>query len=173
MKKDKIIKEIVEWLSVILSALVFALFINYCVIVNARVPSSSMETTIMTGDRVIGLRFAYIFDEPKRGDIVIFKYPDDEKVLYIKRIIGMPGDTVDVKDGKVFINDEVLDEPYLRVITEGKYGPYKVPEGSYFMMGDNRNRSADSRFWDNTFLKKEGIVGKAWLRYYPSIDVIQ
>lgn len=172
MKKNDLIKEIFEWISTLVIALVIALFVNYCIIVNALVPSSSMEKTIMTNDRLIGFRLAYVFSEPERGDIIIFKYPDDEKVLYIKRIIGMPGDTVEIKENKVFINGNVLSEPYLRVKTEGTYGPYTVPEDHYFMMGDNRNNSADSRFWENTYLSKEGIVGKALFRYYPKFTML-
>jgi len=173
MNKNAILREIVEWVGVIFSALIISLFINFCIIVNAKVPSGSMESTIMTGDRVIGFRLAYAFSEPERGDIVIFKYPDDEKVLYIKRIIGMPGDTVEIKDGGVYINGEQLYEPYLTVTTEGEFGVYEVPEGHYFMMGDNRNNSADSRYWVNTYLSKDKIEGKAIFRYYPEFSILE
>ena len=166
---DRVAKEIVEWVLVILVAVLVSFFINNFIIVNATVPSSSMEKTIMTNDRVIGLRLAYIADKPQRGDIIIFRFPDDESILYIKRIVGMPGETVNIRDGKVYINGEELDEPYLTVTTEGDYGPYEVPEGHYFMLGDNRNNSADSRFWNNTYLSEEKIVGKAVLRYWPGI----
>lgn len=166
---DRVAKEIVEWVLVILVAVLVSFFINNFIIVNATVPSSSMEKTIMTNDRVIGLRLAYIADKPQRGDIIIFRFPDDESILYIKRIVGMPGETVNIRDGKVYINGEELDEPYLTVATEGDYGPYEVPEGHYFMLGDNRNNSADSRFWNNTYLSEKKIVGKAVLRYWPGI----
>ncbi len=169
----KIAKEVVEWVIVILVAVLVSLFINNFIIVNATVPSSSMEETIMTDDRVIGLRFAYISSEPERGDIVIFRYPDDESTLYIKRIIGMPGETVDIHEGKVYIDGEVLDEPYLSVETQGEFGPYEVPEDHYFMLGDNRNNSKDSRYWNNTYLEREKIVGKAVLRYWPRIKKLQ
>lgn len=169
MTKKKVIREILEWVGVIVAAVLFALFINLFIIVNATVPTSSMETTIMRDDRVFGFRLAYLFDEPQRGDIVIFKFPDDEKLLYIKRLIGMPGDTVEIYDGKVFINGEELPEPYLEVVTQGTFGPYEVPEDSYFMMGDNRNNSADSRYWDHTFLHRDKIVGKAVIKYFPTI----
>lgn len=170
MNKNVILNELVEWLGVIFTSLIIAMFINFCIIVNAKVPSGSMENTIMTGDRVIGFRLSYAFDEPQRGDIVIFKYPDDESILYIKRIIGMPGDHIMVKEGSVFVNGEVLDEPYLDVVTNGTFGPYDVPEDSYFMMGDNRNMSADSRVWDNTYVHKDKILGKAIFKYYPNIE---
>ncbi len=161
--------EILEWIVTIAAAVLVALFINNFIIVNATVPTSSMEKTIMTNDRVIGLRLAYKSSDPERGDIIIFKFPDKESVLYIKRIIGMPGETVEVHDGGVYIDGSLLDEPYLNVTTEGDFGPYKVPEGHYFMMGDNRNNSADSRFWKNTYLDREKIVGKAIVRYWPPI----
>ncbi len=169
MSDKRVRNELFEWVLTIAAAVMVALFINNFIIVNATVPTSSMEKTIMTNDRVIGLRFAYHSSEPERGDIIIFRFPDDEDILYIKRIIGMPGDTVEIHDGGVYIDGSLLDEPYLKVTTEGEFGPYTVPEGHYFMMGDNRNNSADSRFWDNTFLEREKIVGKAVLRYWPSI----
>ncbi|MCR4745990.1 MAG: signal peptidase I [Lachnospiraceae bacterium] len=164
---NRIVKEIIEWIAVVVVAVVLAYFVNHFIIVNAIVPSSSMEKTIMTGDRVIGYRLAYSFSEPERGDIIIFKFPDDESKLYIKRLIGLPGETVEIKEGKVFVNGEALDEPYLTVTTEGTFGPYTVPEGHYFMLGDNRNNSADSRYWNNTYLAREKIVGKAVFKYWP------
>lgn len=164
---NRIVKEIIEWIAVVVVAVVLAYFVNHFIIVNAIVPSSSMETTIMTGDRVIGNRLAYSFSEPERGDIIIFKFPDDESKLYIKRLIGLPGETVEIKEGKVFVDGEALDEPYLTVTTEGTFGPYTVPEGHYFMLGDNRNNSADSRYWNNTYLAREKIVGKAVFKYWP------
>lgn len=168
--KSKMIREVIEWGGVFVTALICSLFINYCIIVNARVPSSSMETTIMTGDRVIGSRLSYAFSEPQRGDIVIFKYPDNEKVLFIKRIIGAPGDVIEVTDGQVLRNGEAIQEDYLKVVTEGEFGPYEVPEGHYFMMGDNRNNSADSRYWENTYVARNKIVGKAICRYFPKFQ---
>lgn len=149
---------------------------NY-VLINAVIPSASMEDTIMTGDRIFGSRLSYEFGEPQRGDIAIFKFPDDESQLYIKRVIGLPGDKVQIIDGKVYINDSEtpLDEPYLPETPEGDYGPYYVPEDSYFMLGDNRNWSKDSRFWQNTYVKKEKVLAKAIFRYYPfnKIGVIE
>ena len=164
---NRIVKEIIEWIAVVVVAVVLTYFVNHFIIVNAIVPSSSMEKTIMTGDRVIGYRLAYSFSEPERGDIIIFKFPDDESKLYIKRLIGLPGETVEIKEGKVFVDGEALDEPYLTVTTEGTFGPYSVPEGHYFMLGDNRNNSADSRYWNNTYLAREKIVGKAVFKYWP------
>ena len=165
----KIVHELLDYLKMIVFVLVFVLIINNFVIVNALIPSESMENTIMTDDRIFGNRLAYLFGEPKRGDVVIFKFPDDERQLFIKRVIGLPGDKVNIIDGKVYINDSAtpLDEPYLPEPMNGNYGPYTVPEGEYFMLGDNRNRSKDSRFWVNTFVKKDQIEGEAAFRYFP------
>lgn len=165
--KESIKREIMEWIIVIEVAVILAVVLNMFLIVNAIVPTASMEPTIMTGDRIFGNRLAYKKDDPKRGEIIIFKFPDDEKQLFIKRIIGMPGETVSMKDGKVYINDEVLDEPYLATIPYGDFGPVTVPEGAYFMMGDNRNNSADSRFWNQPFVYRDKILGRAAFCYFP------
>lgn len=167
-------KEIAEWVVVIVLAIVMAVIINTFLLINALVPSASMENNIMTGDRLFGNRLAYVNNDPERGDIVIFKYPDDESQLFIKRVIGLPGETVEIIDGKVFIDGsgEPLNEPYLAEEMYGSFGPYVVPEGAYFVMGDNRNYSADARFWDNTYVYKDKILGKAMFRYYPRIGGI-
>ena len=94
-------KEILSWLQIIVAAVVIAFVLNNFVIANSRIPTGSMENTIMTGDRVIGSRLSYRFEDPKRGDIAIFRFPDNEKIYYVKRIIGLPGETVDIVDGKV------------------------------------------------------------------------
>ncbi len=167
-KNNSIKKEIISWIVTIIFALGLGLFISKGLIVNAEIPSGSMENTIMTQDRLIALRTAYWFSEPQRGDIVVFHYPDNEEELYIKRVIGTPGDTVEGKDGVVYVNGEALKEPYIKEPAEEDFGPYKVPEDSYFMLGDNRNHSGDSRDWENTYVKKDKILGKAFLRYYPS-----
>ena len=149
--------------------MIIALVLNNFIIANSRVPSGSMENTIMTKSRVIGSRLSYLTDDPERGDIVIFHYPDDESVYYVKRVIGLPGETVEIVDGKIYINgsDTPLEESYLPEPMEGSYGPYTVPEGSYFMLGDNRNNSRDARYWENKFVKKEKIIAKVLFCYYP------
>lgn len=166
-----IIKEIISWVLTIVAAVVLAFFLNRVVIINARIPSGSMENTIMEGDRLFGLRLAYTFSEPKRGDIVIFKYPDDETQNYVKRVVGLPGETVDIREAKVYINgsDTPLEEKYLKEDWIKETGPYhfEVPQDCYLMLGDNRNNSWDARYWANTYVSKEEILGKAWLRYYP------
>lgn len=161
-------KEIFSWIKTILLAVVLAGLVNSFLIVNAQVPTGSMESTIMTKDRILAMRTAYWFTDPEAGDIAVFRYPDDPtgKTLYVKRIIGVGGDVILVSDGEVYVNGEKLDEPYINEITEGDFGPYEVPLGTYFMMGDNRNRSSDSRYWENQFVEQDEILGKVVLRYY-------
>lgn len=173
-KKKSIMHEVLEYVKIIVAAVVIVLFVNGFILINALVPSESMEKTIMTGDRIFGFRLAYKFEDPQRYDIVIFKYPDNPQELYIKRIIGLPGETVNIVDGKVYIDgdEEPLDDSFCPETPIGNFGPYEVPAGCYFMLGDNRNYSKDSRFWDNTYVQEEQIVGKAIIRYYPSIKLM-
>ena len=168
-EKASVGKELFQWVLVILGAVILAFLIDTFVIVNAQIPSGSMENTIMTGDRVFGNRLAYKFSDPKRFDIIIFKYPDDESQLFIKRIIGLPGETVEIHDGNIYINgsDSPLEDVDIKEPMEGSFGPYTVPEGCYFVMGDNRNNSRDSRYWENTFVSEDEILGKAVFRYWP------
>ena len=168
-EKTSVGKELFQWVLVIIGAVILAFLIDTFVIVNAQIPSGSMENTIMTGDRVFGNRLAYKFSDPERFDIIIFKYPDDESQLFIKRIIGLPGETVEIHDGNIYINgsDTPLEDVDIKEPMEGSFGPYTVPEGCYFVMGDNRNNSRDSRYWENTFVSEDAILGKAVLRYWP------
>ena len=178
-KKDEntsLASTVLEYVISIGIALVAALLINNFILLNAKVPSGSMENTIMTGDRLFGFRLSYLFSDPERGDIVIFKYPDDESVNYIKRIIGLPGETVTIKKGKVYINhsDTPLKEDYLKeewlVANDGM--EFQVPEGCYFMMGDNRNNSKDSRYWHNTYVARDKILAKAIFRYWGGFKIL-
>lgn len=167
--KSRVVAEILEYVKIIIvvGALVFV--INNFFVLNARIPSESMENTIMEGDQLFGNRLAYRNSDPQRYDIVIFKYPDNEKQLFIKRVIGLPGETVNIVDGKVYINDDPtpLDDSFLPEKMEGDFGPYQVPENCYFMLGDNRNWSNDSRSWVNTYVRRDQILAKAALRYWP------
>lgn len=166
---QSILKEIWDYAKIIVVVFVIAFLLGHFVYLNARIPSGSMEQTIMTGDRVFGNRLAYKTKDPERFDIVIFEYPDDPSQLFVKRIIGMPGDTVNIVDGKVYINDseEPLDDSFCPETPLGSFGPYEVPEGCYFMLGDNRNHSADSRYWQNTFVEKDAILAEVAVRYWP------
>ncbi len=180
-----IVKKILSTVKTTLIAFLLALFVVTCIIINAVIPSESMEKTIMTGDRLIGNRLAYGINlqigdkqickkmrDPKRFDIIIFRYPDDESELYIKRIIGLPGETVEIKDGDVYIDGskKPLDDSFTAEKTEGSFGPYTVPKDSYFVMGDNRNNSSDSRTDMVGNITRENIIGKAWLRIWPVSD---
>ena len=184
----KIWNEIWDYVKMIIIVVVVVLVINNVVLINAKIPSESMENTIMTGDRIFGYRLAYGFNmnlfgneiskkwkDPERFDIVIFKYPDDETEWFIKRVIALPGETVLVKDGKVYINGskKALSEPYIKEEPVEDFGPYKVPKNGYFVMGDNRNNSNDAREWETHYVSRDEVLGKAWFRYYPSIKVIK
>lgn len=166
----KQIKEVFAWIFTIALAVVAAKLINNYVIIKAEVPTGSMEHTIEVDDCILGFQLAYLFDGPDRGDVVIFPYPDNPEVTYVKRVIGLPGETVEIKNGFVYINGESIEEPYLKEAMRGEYGPYVVPEGCYFMLGDNRNSSQDSRKWKNTYLKEEDIMAKVLFRYSPSFQ---
>lgn len=171
--------EILSYIKIIILAVIIAFLCDTFLIVNAQVPTSSMKSTIMNGDRIIGNRLAYIFSTPQRGDIVIFKFPDDESEKYVKRIIGLPNDIVEImKDSNgivhVYINGAMIDEPYINepMSTTVDYQNYVVPDGHYFMMGDNRNNSLDSRYWDNKYVAKNKILAKALLKYYKDFELL-
>lgn len=175
-------KEVFSWIRIFIIAVVIAFFVNNCIIMNANVPTGSMMNTILKEDRMIGLRTAYWFSDPKRGDIAIFENPDyglrgekENDKYYVKRIIGMPGDKVVIKDAKIYINDseKPLDEPYLPeewiyVNGDDEALEYQVPDDCYFMLGDNRNNSNDARFWTNTFVKRDKILAKAEFKYWSN-----
>ena len=169
--KDNLWKEVFSWVRIIVGAFIVAFILSNFVIVNARVPSGSMISTINENDKLIGFRLAYLFSDPKRGDIVMFDSPVEDKI-YIKRVIGLPGETVEIRDNTVYINGERLEEDYVKNEWTNSPGTktYDVPEGCYFMMGDNRNASADSRVWG--VIKEDAIIAKAKFRYYPSIDML-
>ena len=166
-------KELRDWIIIIVSAIIMAYALTHFVIIKTEIISGSMISTLNVDDLVVANRLAYVFKDPERGDIIFFAFPDDESLTYVKRIIGLPGEKVEIKKRQVYINDEPLDEPYLNGRMEKEEaGPFYVPEGCYFVMGDNRNISVDSRYWDNKYVSKSAIYGKAWFRYKPNIELI-
>jgi signal peptidase I len=126
---------------------------------------SCMEPNLKTGERVLAARFSYLLGTPQRGDVVIFKYPCDPTKNYVKRVVGVPGDIVEIRDGEVFVNDKPLDEPYKMIAAHGDYGPERVRAGYLFVLGDNRDQSNDSRYWGE--LPIDNVQAKAVLLYWP------
>lgn len=151
-------------------ALAIALFCNWFIVVSATVPTESMKPTLSPGDRMIGTRFSYWLADPKRGDVIVFWAPDEDNVRYVKRVIGLPSETVELRAGKLYV-DGVFNDTFAQLdnATAGDWGPYAVPENAYFVMGDNRNHSWDSRFWSNTFVPRKRVIGKVLFRYWPAL----
>lgn len=176
MGKDRLKENIVG----LIWAVAVALFIRAFFVQAYKIPSSSMEPTLLVGDHILvikclyGIRIPFIgkqlveFSEPKRGEIVVFVYPRDPKKDFIKRVIGLPGERVEIRDKKVFINGQPLDDPW-GVWERGEaprtdFGPVRVPEGHYFVMGDNRDNSMDSRYWG--FVPRDNLIGRAFIIYW-------
>lgn len=151
-------------------AAVLALIIRSFLFTPFYIPSPSMEPTLYPSDRIIVNRLAYRFEEPKRGDVIVFKYPLNPQKDYIKRVIALAGDTVEARDNILYVNGKPIKENYLPpdVIYED-FGPIKVPANNYFMMGDNRNNSADSRSWGT--LDRQLIIGKAMIVFWPPKNI--
>lgn len=144
-----------------------ALAIMRWVVSFAVVPTGSMWPTIPNPCYILVDHLATEFSEPHRGEIVLFHFPDDPSRIFVKRIIGMPGDTITIHDNQVFVNNHPLSEPYLQQRTTGTFGPYNVPAGDYFMLGDNRIVSEDSRYWDHKYVPKSSIIGRADYVIWP------
>jgi signal peptidase I len=155
---------LIDTLETVLLSIVLFLGIN-AISARIRVESISMNPTLIAGDMVIVNRLAYHLGSPKRGDVIVFKYPPNpNEIPYIKRVIGLPGDQVHIADGKVYINNQPLQEPYLKVSTN-RGGDWNVPPDSLFVMGDNRNNSSDSRSWG--MVPFANVLGKAEVIYWP------
>ena len=154
-----------DLLESVILAVVLAALLRMFVIQPFYIPSASMEPTLLINDRIIVSMLAYRFHAPQRGDVIVFRYPKDPSRDFIKRLIALPGETVEVRNNTVIINGVRLAEPYLPSEVMADYGPYQVPQGCYFMMGDNRNNSDDSRDWGP--LPQKNIIGKAFLIYWP------
>ncbi len=143
------------------------------VAVNYRIEGSSMYPTLHNRQLIFVERVSYHLHPPERGDIIVFDYPLNPKVRFVKRVIGLPGETISVHDGKVYIDGKPLDEPYVREPIRGTLSPTKVSPRQVFVMGDNRNHSNDSRSWGP--LDDSYIMGRAFLSYWPParIGIIQ
>lgn len=159
---------IIELCGTLLIAFVLAMFLRAWVIEGRIVPTGSMLPTIQLQDRIMVNKFIYKFEEPQKGDIVVFHPPDEinSNEDFVKRLIAVPGDKVEIKEGKLYINDEAQAEPYVIQSMDYEYGPVVVPTNSYFVMGDNRNHSYDSHAW-GSWLTRDHIIGKAFITYWP------
>ncbi len=175
-----------ENIEAVVIAVILALFIRTFVVQAFKIPSGSMQPTLKIGDHILvnkfiyGVKLPYVrttiipVSSPERGDIIVFKYPEAPDKDFIKRVIGIPGDTVQIKKKQVFVNGKPVRHEYGmhtdsnvipgRVNHRDNYGPETVPEGSYFVMGDNRDNSYDSRFWG--FVKESAIKGEAFIIYW-------
>lgn len=150
----------------VIGAVILTILINKFLIFSIYVPSGSMLPTIQIGDRMVARRI-YNYDNINRGDILIFNFTEEvEDSLYIKRVIGLPGDNIKIEGTEIYINGEKIEEDYVKY-QEETFLEYNVPEGEYFFLGDNRADSKDSRYWENPFIKQSEIKGKAMFRYYP------
>ena len=178
-------RRLIDYGIVAVVAIALALLVQAFLIKPYRIPSESMASTLRPGDRVLVNRVVYRLREPHRGDVMVFRYPEDRNVVFIKRIVGVPGDTLQVREGRLWVNGRVADEPYVHRTT-GRSDPtaapgpvagstmrepwslaqpYKVPADSYFVMGDNRTDSDDSRFWGT--VPRGDIIGEGFVVYWP------
>ena len=165
-------QEVIGWTLAFIVAIVMGfLFREYCFELYT-VDGPSMLPTLSTGDRLIVNKMGYNFHEIERGDIVVFRYPREYNTYFVKRIIGIPGDTVEISNGRVFVNDKELNEfSYTVERPERGFSKDVVPEKSYFVLGDNRNNSEDSRFKDVGFVSERLVVGKAICIAWPFFHV--
>ena len=182
-----------EYFESICVAVILALFVRTFVVQAFKIPTGSMENNLLIGDHLLVNKFVFAptrtwleekllpIDPIRRGDILVFKYPEDPERDFIKRTIGLPGETVELRNKKVYINGKPLDEPYVHFLEEPalaedssgfdvrrNYGPVTVPAGHYFMMGDNRDNSQDSRYWG--FMPRDYVKGKALFVYFSFGD---
>jgi len=181
-----------EYFESIVIAVILALFIRTFVVQAFKIPTGSMENNLLIGDHLLVNKFVFgpttsrlerallPVADVKRGDVIVFKYPEEPERDFIKRVIGLPGETLEVRDKKVFVNGTALDEPYAHYLqpvaspsefhevtsfdVRDRYGPVTVPPNQFFMMGDNRDNSQDSRYWG--FLPRENIKGKSLVIYW-------
>ena len=162
-QKDNWKRFVLDILETVILAVVLYFGIN-AISARVRVDGLSMNPTLQHGEYVLVNRLAYKTGEPQRGDIIVFSFPLDQKQDLIKRVIGLPGETITIRNGEVLINGKILEEPYIAQ-SPVYSGEWAVPDGQLFVLGDNRNDSKDSHQWN--YLPKENIIGKALLIYWP------
>ena len=160
-------EEAKDWIISIVVAVVLAFLIRQFIVELYIVDGPSMRPTLQSQERLVVNKFIYSLRAPEKGEILVFKYPRDQSRDFIKRVIATPGDTIEIKDGRVYVNDQMLNEDYILEKTRSEYPKATVPEGSVFVMGDNRNNSEDSRFADVGFVPYSLIKGKAMLVFWP------
>ncbi len=172
-----------EYLEALIIALIIALFIRTFIVQAFKIPSGSMESTLLIGDHIFVNKFIYgiripvlgkrifAFKKPQRRDVIVFVFPEDKSKDFIKRVVGVEGDVIEIKDKNLYLNGELQDEPYTQFVEEGRiipsrdnFGPVQIPEGKIFVEGDNRDRSYDSRFWG--FVDINEVIGKAFIIYF-------
>lgn len=167
----KFLKEALETSIYLLVVLVISLLVVTFVGQRTVVDGESMEETLYDGDNLIVDKISYRFHEPERFDVIVFPFHYDTKMYYVKRIIGLPGETVYIdNDGKIYINGEILEEDYGKevILSPGRAGEeITLMDDEYFVLGDNRNNSSDSRDFMVGNIKRDEIIGRAWLRIYP------
>lgn len=156
---------IYEYAKSIGTAVLVALAIITFIVQAFFIPSGSMRPTLEEGDRILVNKFIYRFTEPKRQEIIVFRYPVEPGRKFIKRVIGVGGDRVEIVGGQVIVNGQPIEENYTLTPGFSNYGPIVVPEDNYFVLGDNRNNSEDSRFWG--FVPRENVVGRAFMIFWP------
>jgi signal peptidase I len=156
---------LVELGETVLPAIVIAVLINLFLAQATRVYGSSMEPNLHTDQRLVVEKVSYRLHGPRRGDVVVLRMPERGPELLIKRVVALPGETIDIHGGTVYIDQQPLEEPYLIRSTDSTYGPTTVPEGHVFVLGDNRGASNDSRVFGPVPIDR--IVGRAWISYWP------
>ncbi len=160
------VKSIVrELLESIIPAIVIAVLLNMFVVQPTKVRGESMEPTLHTNEYLLVEKISYRLHGPRRGDVVVFRYPRDEDENFIKRVIAVPGETVEIVSGRVYIDGQPIVEPYLLQLPRESMPPTRIPDGKLFVLGDNRLNSNDSRAFG--MVSMDELVGRAWLRYWP------
>ncbi|EAX48695.1 signal peptidase I [Thermosinus carboxydivorans Nor1] len=167
MSSTSLGEEIKDWVISIVVAVALAFFIRTFIVELYMVEGPSMRPTLVNSERLVVNKFIYRFKEPEKGEIIVFRYPRDPSRDFIKRVIAVGGDTIEIQDGRVFVNGQLMQEPYILEKTRGSYPLSTVPAGHVFVMGDNRNNSEDSRFRDVGFVPLHLIKGKAVMVFWP------